>query len=273
MIEALVDLARRQHRPAPAFEAASELPLLQHGYGLSPPGWNVVEEDGRIVAFSGAWARDGLWWLGDLFVRPSHHGRGLGRSLLRRALAAGTEAPNAFTMASADLPAISLYLGEGLLPRATALAFFVPTHPLSEADPNLGLAPLRASKLAFERARFGYARGHDHRFLIESGAKGFEILGERGERGGFLYLQDSGVIGPAAFETDEVIAPALELVLAVARDAGIESVTLRPPTSNIEAVRWCVARGGRLLGQNLLMARAPLDTDHALALFAQPGLA
>jgi mycothiol synthase len=46
----------------------------------------VAEEDGQIVGVSTQFENQGVGWVGELGVRPTHQGRGIGRALLRHAL-------------------------------------------------------------------------------------------------------------------------------------------------------------------------------------------
>lgn len=47
----------------------------------------VAEEAGHIVGVSTQFENEGIGWVGELGVRPGHQGRGIGRALLRHALA------------------------------------------------------------------------------------------------------------------------------------------------------------------------------------------
>ena len=270
-VEAIADLRRRQGRERPPLSAEDELRLLRHAHQLAPQGLHVAEDaGGRVAAFAAAWPRDGLWWLGHLFARPEAQGRGLGRALLERALAPGEGAANVLTFASSDPRAQTLYLRQGLLPRETVLSLVVEgaADAPASAPGSHALAPLRRSSLAFERERFGLARGHDHRFFLESGARGFEVTRAEGARAGFLYVQPDGVVGPLAAEAPDDVGPALALA---AREAG-GALTLRAPLANEAALAWCAERGARLTGTNLLMARAPLPRLDRV-LLGPPGLA
>lgn len=254
--EATRDLARRRGATPPSGHAEDALPLLLHAYKLAPQGWHVAAADGDIEGFAGAWPRDGVWWLGFLHVRPARQGAGLGGSLLERALAPGADARNVATVSSGDEAALALHLREGLMPRETLLSFRVDA-PASEARGGMGLAPLASSTMAFERARFGFARGHDHRYFAERGA-GFALNRADGTRAGFGYVGADGRIGPAGFDAPADVAPALDALLAATAERGVPAARLLVPASNEAAARWCVGRGGTLLGVSHLMSRAPL---------------
>jgi GNAT superfamily N-acetyltransferase len=93
------ELAEYERAPAEAVATAAD--LLRDGFGSGPPRFHVelAEWDGAVAGFAlwffnySTWqGRPGLY-LEDLFVRPAHRGRGLGKALLvhlaRTALAEG----------------------------------------------------------------------------------------------------------------------------------------------------------------------------------------
>ncbi|HEY1737442.1 MAG TPA: GNAT family N-acetyltransferase [Acidimicrobiia bacterium] len=68
--------------------------------------------DEQILGFGATLTRSGVLYLADLFVRPSHHGRGIGRAMLHAML---DRAPTTrFTFASTDPAARSLYASFGM---------------------------------------------------------------------------------------------------------------------------------------------------------------
>lgn len=270
VVRALADLAQREGRAGPVPDAAALMPLLRFAHQQAPEAFHVAVAQDDIVAFSSAWARDGLWWLGYLFVLPEHQSSGVGRQLLARTLAPGAGAPNTFTFASSDRRAVSLYMRHGMLPRAAVLTMSV---DVGEPEPPhaLRLGPLRGSTLAFERARFGYARGLDHRFFMQHGA-GFELLRPNDERAGFVYVGSNGRVGPLACESAADVEPALDLALCELARREVPRATLRVPHANEAALRWCAQRSASLEGTNLLMASAPL-APLDLVLLGNPGLA
>lgn len=268
LVTALADLRRRLGRPAPEDDPGPDARDI--AFALARPGasGHVAEEAGRVVAFALAWPRDGLWWLGYNFALPEHQGKGTGAALLARAMSGAAAAPNAFTFASGDATAQALYLRQRLLPWATCLTFDVPT---AASEPGAyRLAPLARGSMTFERERFGFARGHEHRHFHEAGGLGREVQRPDGARAGFFYLLD-GHVGPLAVEGAEDVAPALEAGLEAAREAGWERAMLRVPNSNAEALRWCARRRARLLGLNLLMSRAPVAAWDRVVL-GKPGM-
>lgn len=270
VVEALADLARREGRTATTPDAAALMPLLRFAHQQAPDAFHVAADENGIVGFGGAWPRDGLWWLGYLFVLPAHQSSGVGASLLARTLAPGAGAPCTFTFASGDARAVALYMRHGMMPRAAVLTLGV---EVGEPEPpqELRLAPLRGSTLAFERARFGYARGLDHRFFMQHGA-GFALLRPDDARAGFMYVGANGRVGPVACEDAADVAPALQLALCELARRDVRRATLRVPHANEAALRWCAGHGATVEATNLLMASAPL-APMDLVLLGNPGLA
>lgn len=76
--------------------------------------WVSCDNTGTVVGFSGVQEQYVAW----LYVDPSHHGQGVGRRLLRQALAVA--GPKAWTIALAgNARALGLYRTEGFAPVQT----------------------------------------------------------------------------------------------------------------------------------------------------------
>jgi ribosomal protein S18 acetylase RimI-like enzyme len=86
----------------------------RHLLGTDPEGsWVAVGDDGTIVGMSQALVRDGYWTLSQLGTRPGRQGHGVGRELLRLALAYGDPASPGTIQCSRDPKAMALYIGAG----------------------------------------------------------------------------------------------------------------------------------------------------------------
>ena len=84
----------------------------------------VAERGGVVVGFATSFARDGVRFLSNLFVRPEEQSSGIGGQLLAAAMPQNGLAN--CTMSSKDPRAIALYIRHGMLPRWP--------HVLLEAD-------------------------------------------------------------------------------------------------------------------------------------------
>jgi mycothiol synthase len=61
---------------------------IQFKDGMYDPGLVLIAEaEGEVVGVAANWMPDGLGWVGDLGVRASHRGRGIGAALLRHSFA------------------------------------------------------------------------------------------------------------------------------------------------------------------------------------------
>jgi GNAT superfamily N-acetyltransferase len=82
--------------------------LLAHGQL-----WVATDGD-RVVGFAGTRDIAGARMLSDLFIDPSQHGRGIGRTLLVAVMDGSTDR---LTFSSSDPRALPLYLRAGMMPR------------------------------------------------------------------------------------------------------------------------------------------------------------
>ncbi len=92
-----------------------DYPLYRHE--LETGSLLVAESAGRVIGFAGSVSRGDRWFLGDLFVDPAHHGRGVGRRLLDELVDRDAPGPVRATMASDDPRALTLYTQLGMTPR------------------------------------------------------------------------------------------------------------------------------------------------------------
>lgn len=183
----------------------------------------MAEHDGQAVGFALGVVRDHLWYLSALFVEPSAQGRGLGRTLLERAVA-GFPAPGgvAATMAEAIQPlAVTLYARRGMYPRLPvltlsgrvsrrppALPAAVEARPLTAADADL-LQGIDAEVL-------GVDRGVDHRWYLSEGRPGW-LLERRDRPSAYVYVR----LGPTTPASPGAVASATVGSAAALRPADL----------------------------------------------------
>jgi GNAT superfamily N-acetyltransferase len=107
--------------------AGTVLPLHEHE--LRSGTLVVAELSGRVVGFGATLTRSGVLYFADLFVLPSHHGRGIGRAMLHSML---DDAPaERFTFASTDPAARALYATFGMQPHWDLLHLEASTSSLA----------------------------------------------------------------------------------------------------------------------------------------------
>ncbi len=90
-----------------------DLPSYLH-HVLQTGAMYVAEQDGEVLAFTGAITRGTVTFLTDLFVHPAHQSDQLGKTLLRSVLPQDDLAH--CTVSSSDLRALALYIGAGMRP-------------------------------------------------------------------------------------------------------------------------------------------------------------
>jgi GNAT superfamily N-acetyltransferase len=190
---------------------------IRHFLHTDPGGSWVAEDGGEMVGFSQATVRDGYWMLSLLATDPAHQGRGLGRSLLERALGHGPpEAPGTI-QSSRDPSAMALYSSAGFSLHPAVMADGVPRTP-PPADPAVRLGDLGDLGLVDDVDR---VRRHSTRRVDVE-----RMLAEPGNRllvhgAGYAVVQDTRLLTLGAM--DERSAEAL-LRTAVAGATGAFAV-------------------------------------------------
>ena len=163
---------------------------LRHFASHDPAGCWVSEEDGAVVGSAVALLREGMWGLSSFAVAPERQARGIGRALLKAALAHGpwdaamvcsTNDPRAvrrYRLAGFDIhPAMLMW---GHVRRAS-----VPALP----DVRSG-TPTDVELLdRVDRASRGYGRRVDHELLVQQYPL---VVVEHGASRGYAYLLANG---------------------------------------------------------------------------------
>lgn len=181
------DLDERRHRPLQPRNAAPLEMHFEHLLETDPRSSMVADDHGHVVAFGIVMCRGADAFLSFLFVEPRWQGRGLGKVVLDACLAGTGVARRLSTCAEADQPvSTGLYASLGMAPRAP---IYLVRGALREHElPGLpeGVRPERIDREALavlDRSLLGYDRPRDHGFW--SG----------GERQGWMYVSDAGVVG------------------------------------------------------------------------------
>jgi ribosomal protein S18 acetylase RimI-like enzyme len=112
----LLDMQARFRIPVTGSSIQEERRRLQrtrHLLHTDPDGAWVADEDGNIVGMAQASLRGGHWDLSQLSASPGLQGRGIGRELLKRALAYGEPDAPRMIQCSRDPRAMALYTSFG----------------------------------------------------------------------------------------------------------------------------------------------------------------
>lgn len=202
-----------------------------------------AERDGEIAGFGSAVRREDVWFLSQLFVRPTRQAARAGASLLD-ALLETDEARDARVRAvvsSSDPRALGLYFSRGMLPRWVLVQ-------MKRAQPRGGGRRRRLEVLtdddqasidAIDRSVRGFTRPEDHAFF-RSVLPGY-ALRRRGKLRAFLYVDPAGRVGPLAAADDAALVAAVAAADAL---AGPEATWAVPSVAPL-LLRELLGRGYR----------------------------
>lgn len=259
--------------------------LLAHALATDPDRfWVAVDHDGAgpaIVGYTSATVRDGLWFLGMLFVRPGRQAGGIGQALMDHAQAGRDVDPGGPAVPGPDDPldgpihtwgmctdaaqpiSNALYARRGMVPRVPVWRLVgevrrwsaVPTLPTSlEATPFERIAggadgELRLADVldTLDRALLGAAHPADHAFLRREGRSGFLVRSRGDDRPvGYVYGSGGGRLGPIA-ASDPALHPSLA-GLAVREIPMPGTIAAWVPGTADRAIRSLLDAGLRLEG-------------------------
>jgi GNAT superfamily N-acetyltransferase len=244
---AVTELYARHNLRQPSATGDAELPIHRHWLQHDASRFWVAETDGRVVGFGTGIVRGRWWYLSALFVQPEVQGQGVGRALLERAKA-GHPVPGgvAATITDAVQPlSNTLYARCGLLPRLPVICFTGRlTAPVLRGAPPSGteIAPLSTASLA-EVARIdevvvGLDRTIDHLYLLsrDGGRRGW-VLRRDGRPVGYVFIDPTGVIGPAASLRPAHMTLLMRHAVAELAPLGPQTVQAAVPGPNVHAQR------------------------------------
>lgn len=255
-LESVADIYRRHNidvplPPRPSIEAA-----YRHIFRTGI--FQVAESDGRLVCICHAIVRDELWFLSGFWVRPELQAQGVGGKLIRDVRRAGAEAGarKFFVWSSMDHTAIASYLKTGMLPGYQVFTFGGKPTALPAAPQSYEVEPLSLEAACdIDREIRETRRETDHRhWLSEVKLEGRQV--RRGGRTvGYYYFKGEGV-GPVAWTERDAGEAVLTLACREA-SAQADSISLRVPGINHDAIRFALASGLRLTAMAQLFTSAP----------------
>jgi GNAT superfamily N-acetyltransferase len=275
---------RRLNQPPMPDDLAPLRRLLVHTLTTDPERFWVATDraDDRVVGFSSATVREGLWFLAMLFVEPEQQGDGIGAALMDHAQAGRAVDPSGPAVPGPDDPFDSgihtwgmctdavqpisngLYARRGMPPRIPIWRLFGEVRrpgalrvlpPSLEAvsferlaaDGRDGRRRLADAVDALDRELVGSAHPTDHAFLPRDGRTGFLVRERHGGRPlGYAYGSSIGRLGPVA-AVDAELQPAL-IGVAVRETPALGPVALWVPGTADRAMRALLEAGLRLDG-------------------------
>lgn len=259
--EALTDIYRRQNLDMPLPPRAGTGVVYHHIFRTGI--FRVAEMDGRLVGICHAIVRDELWFLSGFWARPEVQARGIGGKLLKEVWEEGAEAgaKKFFVWSSMDQTAIASYLKIGMLPGYQIFTFSgQPTalHNLPDALQRYTVEPLSLEvACGIDREVRETRREADHRFwLTELKLEGRQVRRD-GQLIGYYYFNPGETCGPVAWMERDAGVAVLTLACREA-SAQSESISLRVPGINHQAIRFALKHGLRLNGMAHLFTSAPI---------------
>jgi len=259
-LEALADIYRRQNLDMPLPPRAGTEVVYRHIFKTGI--FRVAERGEKLVGICHAIVRDELWFLSGFWAKPGAQARGIGGGLLREVWQEGAEAgaKKFFVWSSMDQTAIASYLKAGMLPGYQIFTFTgTPTalHGLPDTPQRYTVEPLSLEvACGIDREVRETRRDVDHRFwLAELELEGRQVRRE-GRLVGYYYFKGESC-GPIAWMEANDAADVLTLACREA-SAQSESISLRVPGINHEAIRFALAHGLRLNGAAHLFTSAPI---------------
>lgn len=197
---------------------------IEHLMSTDPGGCWVAARGERVVGAAIALCREGVWGLSLLVVDPGEQGSGVGRALLERAAAHGSEARGRIILSSPDPRALSAYLGLGLTMHPAACAQGRPRGPAPSGDVRKGGSADADLLAAVDRQVRGGAHGPDIEAMLQTGHR-------------LLVLEDEGY----ALLSDDAVS------LLAARDEPAAAELLRAALAEAEGelrVDWLTSAQG-----------------------------
>ena len=208
----------------------------------------VAEVDGRIVGSNFYWATAEIGGVGPITVDPSAQNASVGRQLMDAVLAqARADGSTGVRLVQAACHARSLSLYTKLGFDAREPLTLITGAPLGATLPGRAVRPARADDVAacnrLHIAIHGFAREAELREAIGRGTA--TIVERDGRIAG--YATAIGFIDHAVGETDE------EIEALIGAAPAFTGPGFLLPTRNAAVLRWCLARGLRVVQPMTLM--------------------
>ena len=235
-----------------------------------PHAFWVAEDRGKIIGLSTSWVRGSLWFLADLFILPSHQGRGVGRSLIERTLGSwrDTKILNRALITFAYNPtSISLYMRFKMYSReplyfagATSATLRKNLKPPSkmkyEGVSNLNEITTDLKRIDMDALGFPLEWHHEY-FLEVQRAKCF-VFTKGGRAEGYVYVRKDGRVGPLAVTSRLSLEDVMNTAISLAAEQDAARVLLLFTGSSIQQVSAALKCGLLIISPMLFMSTKPV---------------
>jgi len=247
----------------------------------NPEGLWVAEEQGAIVGFGFAWMVEKFWFLSQLFIDPDEQAKGIGQSLLAKALGLARikDAENRTLITFPyNTAAIALYIRNGMFPREPLYRMSAPAAvverniPAVEAE-TTPIGPWPAAREWINRiddAVLGFHRDSHHRFQLgEFAARAVEIR-HAGRAVGYAYISGAGHIGPVGIAPGVDASAVVTAVIRCALDTQSPRLSMVVPGRADQILAMALGLGFRIEEPYVLMSARPFG-DWRSYLPSNPG--
>jgi len=219
--DAFAAAAERAHDDPPQADErmlAAHRRRIAHSVAHDAGGCWAAERDGRLIGAAIALLREDLWILSLLMVRGEAQGQGVGRELMRHALAYAGDRPDGIIAASLDPFAWRRYWAAGfrLLPAALAKGAVRRAAIPAVAGVRPGRPEDYELCADLGRRMRGASHGPDLAFLAEGPDGGFWVSDGAGDRGFVMTFKGS----PALLAADQPATAQRLLWTALAESDG-----------------------------------------------------
>ena len=260
--------ALSQQRGFQTVEPGPPSPLYPFALQYEPEGFWVAEDNGQVCGFSLSWMRESLWFLAFLFILPSHQGKGIGRTLMERAMEYGRDAGvthRALITAAYNPVSISLYLRYGMYPREPLYSITCASATLASSG---DLKSFNAERLAATQSNIeqlsrldehvlGFPRERHHHYLLNAKDATCYVFKRHDRPEGYAYIWPNGRIGPLAVVVPTAFEKVMTAALSLAACQNSAEVSALIAGSNEQAMSIAVKNKMQIKRPSLLMSSKP----------------
>ena len=250
-VQANEDLNRRLGRDVDikshSFPARA-MAVRRAGIRHDPEGFWVAELDGRVGGFGLAIRRRSFWYLAALHVLPECQARGVGRELLRRCLGDPANLPPwLLTISdSSNMVSTGLYARFGMLPQSAIVHLEGSAKSLGGRRVTLLPVDGKSAQPCFDRMDklvLGEIRPEDHGSWGSIPSLVPYLVREGDRVVGYIYVDRTGALGPAAVERPDLLCPAISAALETLCADGPGRVRIRISGTARESLAALVSAG------------------------------
>ena len=260
-------LPLRGHGPGgrrPAEIQPRDLAFREYAYRYHGDSYWVAEDEARVIGFGIGIRQEGRWYLAALHVLPEYQGQGIGQRLLKLTLSSSAKPTDALCVLADSIQPVSnaLYIRANMLPWVPIFEWEGPiSRPVQDGpvEATFRAATDPAELGPVDQKVLGIQRPTEHRFWLEQSELECGVLLLDGEPAGYVYVSDSGQVGPASAMAEPLMESLLVWALWRLRERGVENLKLRIPGQCPSALQVACSLGLRLHAPaNILLSSRPL---------------